>query len=744
MATSNLPRVESPEESAPSLPLYAAGLIATICGLQCVNVTVDDSSLTATTLLLTVIGYFFSYGCRWLRVPPLVIKVLGGALIAYFIYGAFTGVLDLDSLAPAATGQRDLHLATLLSWGLVLWSWMLVSDVMMLFSGLIAVAMIGLISSGNSQSTEVLVYFCVLIFAMLFLFIHQFYLQNRVLAAPQESRREPLKMIGTQVGLAAACALLVFCLGSVIIVPAQMVFSGLSLSQAIRGLASLNAAAPNATASTLNISDNGDLQIGMGTGWSASSEVVAHVVPSDREPHYWRGRTYDSYDGRSWTSSTQDQETSLDIAPANDEAQAERFVVPPAQDGETLAAKPARRRMVALITVQGVTQNLISASEPSQVAGRPGEIDSLDISPDRAISLGARPYSHFRYAVASILTPDPMDPDVQMALRRADKAPIPAAVRARYLTGLPNDVTTPDDVLYFRQLVNEVFAELPAARRTRIDKALAIRDFVASRAVYSLTTPAIPQDVEHVRNFLDTNREGYCDMFASSMAVLCRVAGLPSRVATGFAPGEPKADGFDLRAMDKHAWVEVYFPKYGWLTFDPTVGTRTDGSVPSSTSTEKHGLPSWLSKLMHGSPLALLLGAAIVAIVLFVLKVEWFDRIFGRKRRISTATGEARAQTEIGLAYQQSVRAVAKLGLPRLPSETPGEYADRVRPFLREAETRLGIDLQPETFDDITQRFILAKYAQVVGDPIDAGEFLRAVRRAWWVQFFQFRRRASA
>jgi transglutaminase-like putative cysteine protease len=739
MATSNPPRPETVEEASPSLPLYAAGLLATICGLQCVNVTVEDSSLTVTTLLLTVIGYFFSYGCRWLRVPPMVIKVLGGALIAYFVYGAVTGVLDLDALSPSAGGQRDLRLATLLAWGLVLWSWMLISDVMLLFSGVISVAIVGLVSSTNSQSTEILVYFSLLIFAMLFLLIHQFYLQNRGLASAQESRRDPLRMIATQASLAAACVLVVFVLSSLFIVPVQMVTGNMSLASAIRGLASLNPGNPATPGSTINISDNGDLQIGMGTGWSASTEVVAHVVPSDRQPHYWRGRTYDTYDGRGWASSTQDQQFALNLASPSDQSQSERFIVPGAR-GEGEVDPEPRPRLVTLVSVQGVTQNLLAASEPVQIGARAGEIEELDSSPDRSITLGNRNYSHFRYAVASVLTPDPMEPHVQIALRRAENAPIPPAVRARYLTGLSNGLTTPEDVAYFQQLVDRIVADMPPVRRTRIDKALAIRNFIANRAVYSLSTPAIPQDSEHVRNFLDTNREGYCDMFASSMAVLCRVAGLPSRVATGFAPGEAKADGFDLRAMDKHAWVEVYFPKYGWLTFDPTIGTRTDGSVPSASGGAKPGLAGWFRSLLHAGPMVLLLGGAIASIIFYVLKIEWFDRIRGRRRPRSVTGPEARAQTEIGIAYQQASHAIARLGLPRLTGETPAEYADRARPFLQDTAHRLGLELSAETFDEITQRFILAKYARVVGEPIDAGEFLRAARRARWVSKFRFGR----
>ena len=141
--------------------------------------------------------------------------------------------------------------------------------------------------------------------------------------------------------------------------------------------------------------------------------------------------------------------------------------------------------------------------------------------------------------------------------------------------------------------------------------------------------------------------------------------------------------------------------------------------------------------------MALLLAGAIVAIILFVVKVEWFDRIRGRKASAGpSGSREERAQTQIGLAYQQSARAVGKLGLPRLPSETPDEYAERARPFLRDFGARLGIDLQPATFEEVTRRFVLAKYAGVVGEPVVPDEFLRAARRAWWVSRFSFGRRA--
>ena len=133
---------------------------------------------------------------------------------------------------------------------------------------------------------------------------------------------------------------------------------------------------------------------------------------------------------------------------------------------------------------------------------------------------------------------------------------------------------------------------MPPDRRDPLDEALALRAWVSNRCVYSLAVPPIPDDADHVHAFLGTTRRGYCDMFASSLAILCRTAGIPARLATGFAPGDPDGDSFNLRGEDKHAWTEVYFPRAGWVAFDPTAGSRTDGTVP--TAQERHS-GGWLA-----------------------------------------------------------------------------------------------------------------------------------------------------
>jgi transglutaminase-like putative cysteine protease/tetratricopeptide (TPR) repeat protein len=88
---------------------------------------------------------------------------------------------------------------------------------------------------------------------------------------------------------------------------------------------------------------------------------------------------------------------------------------------------------------------------------------------------------------------------------------------------------------------------------------------------YSLK-PGVATDGNQLRHFLYVSKKGYCTYYAFSLCLMLRSLGIPSRIAAGFftQPDSGVLDYYPVRANMAHAWVEVFFPNYGWISFDPT------------------------------------------------------------------------------------------------------------------------------------------------------------------------------
>ena len=91
--------------------------------------------------------------------------------------------------------------------------------------------------------------------------------------------------------------------------------------------------------------------------------------------------------------------------------------------------------------------------------------------------------------------------------------------------------------------------------------------------------------------FIGTTKVGYCQHFAGAMALMLRFLGIPARVAVGFTSGSYSKGTWTVTDHNAHAWVEVWFPGYGWLPFDPTPGrgTLSASYTVASTSFDVRG-----------------------------------------------------------------------------------------------------------------------------------------------------------
>ena len=139
--------------------------------------------------------------------------------------------------------------------------------------------------------------------------------------------------------------------------------------------------------------------------------------------------------------------------------------------------------------------------------------------------------------------------------------------------------------------VRDIADEVTAFAKTSYEKAAALQNYLRRNFHYTLDVGEHPENIDFVTSFLLDTKEGYCTYFASAMTVLCRMAGLPARYVEGYL-AEPNENGEALvTGMNAHAWTEVYFPGFGWLTFDATPVGHSSGSgnnsgrqnTPSST-----------------------------------------------------------------------------------------------------------------------------------------------------------------
>lgn len=164
--------------------------------------------------------------------------------------------------------------------------------------------------------------------------------------------------------------------------------------------------------------------------------------------------------------------------------------------------------------------------------------------------------------------------NVEAALFTAQDSGLAALVQAADTGSDPNWATVCDRYLQLHeqidQRVYEMAAQATAREATPYGKALALQRFLATNFVYNLNVPEQPTNQDFVSTFLVETREGYCTYFASAMTVMCRMAGLPARYVEGYV-AYPDAEGLALvTGQEGHAWTEVYFRGFGWVTFDAT------------------------------------------------------------------------------------------------------------------------------------------------------------------------------
>ncbi len=179
---------------------------------------------------------------------------------------------------------------------------------------------------------------------------------------------------------------------------------------------------------------------------------------------------------------------------------------------------------------------------------------------------------------------------MEAALFTSADSGLSALVQAAEASADPNWTTVCDKYLQLHdqidQRVYEIAAQMTAQADTPYEKAMALQQFLAGNYVYNLDVAEQPANQDFVSTFLVETKEGYCTYFASAMTVMCRMVGLPARYVEGYV-AYPDAEGLALvTGQEGHAWTEVYFRGFGWVTFDATPLSAEYADIPPQDSAD--------------------------------------------------------------------------------------------------------------------------------------------------------------
>lgn len=254
----------------------------------------------------------------------------------------------------------------------------------------------------------------------------------------------------------------------------------------------------------------------------------------------------------------------------------------------------------------------------------------------------------------------------------------------------------PDD---FSPAVAELARQLTASATTPYAQAKAIEGYLRTLP-YNDAIPAPPAGRDPLEYFLFDLRQGYCDYYATAMATMLRVVGVPARAVSGYAEGtfDPEKGLYLVTERDAHTWVEVFFPEYGWIEFEPTAGESSlerpsgvaqpdvgvqlptptvaaDRSVPTPAPTEPQLPPPFTGEeLLDGAqptatgPQASWLLTLLALAIAVPLGLLWIWRVRSSGPTVFTA--------ELPLVvYERLERWSQRLGLPMQPTATPNEHA---------------------------------------------------------------------
>ncbi|MHB8246779.1 MAG: transglutaminase family protein [Acidimicrobiales bacterium] len=363
---------------------------------------------------------------------------------------------------------------------------------------------------------------------------------------------------------------------------------------------------------------------------------VVMRVRADR-PGYFLGLTYNTWNGQSWLQS-RNEKGSTELTGGSP------FQLPPT----ATAGGPVTTNVQTFYVEQPLPNLLFATSSPAQVyfpshtlvLGHDGSIRTpVGITPGTV------------YTVVS------EDAEVTPTVLARDRAQLTPALRRS--AAIRSALQLPHPYPRVEALARSIVKRSHARSTEAVIQSL--ETWIGAHTRYSTAIPPLRRGQDAVDEFLFGNRRGYCEQISTALAVMLRTLGIPAREAIGYVPGplNPLSGLYTNQAKDAHAWVQVYFPHYGWQNFDPTA------QVPLATQNPGTVLLHDLWTRVAHLPWAPIGGLAVGG------TAGYGARYWDRRRRSRPAGWAGRVSVRLE-------RTGTRMGCRRSPAETLSEYANRL------------------------------------------------------------------
>lgn len=681
---------------------YVVSAIGSVAVLVSAGIGVRNEQAGYVFCAIALLGHLFSaFGPRlkwsWNRLT------IDGVLFAGCAFASLAFAGELNRFLPEGGFPPQLLYTAGLCWVISLGSFLAWRDSTLLFLGVPAIALFGLVGAFDTFQFAPLMFFAFLVATgVLFARSHlRGMLKLAAMAGEPDLyrlRRYAWKSLaGPEWALISAVGVIAFSALGAPFIRSTVQDATSPLRVPLRAATSSVSSAVASNGFGRPDSNRQNIRVGNGPFGRPSENPV--LIAEMDEPHYLRGEAFYRFQDNRWTT--------FELGG--------RFV----QRGETRAYDLGRINPESIeLNGKGIPFSYRLTSSTSSLPGPylPGVLDQLEGGNPRSLVLRSD-------GILILVRDGAMGPMVSGRSYDPDPSHLKRAVR-------PSFWRASFDQVEVTQRVRKAIDEAIANKTTDYDKAEALRRMVSRRITYNLQAAMIPDGKDVVDTALFETKEGYCDIFATCLAVVAREAGLPARVASGYLvtdANETRPGQYRVRESDYHIWTEIYFENAGWVTFDATEGAaEVDGF---GRGAPWQAVPAWYEESWARHTGNVLMVACIIGLA-SVLLWDIAKRLIARIRPDGSQIVAKHAEWESMVAGVLEGLEKAS-GLPRRFSETSAEYCQRLASRYPEA------NLNATIISDALDRLLfapansdMAESVQSLNDERSKFSVLRQTRKA--------------